>query len=67
VLQFSLSVIEQHRDEFGSCQSLSEINKWSVLVYLESSAVCARLSIVLNDPMVTRPCIIPSDKVQHLV
>ena len=51
----------------GGCWSLLEINKWSVLVYLGSSAVCARLIIVLNDPMVTRPCIIPLDKVQCLV
>ena len=67
MLRFKLGIIEQHGDEFGSCRSLSEINKWSVLVYLGSSAVCAKLAIVLDDLMVTWPCIIPLNKVQHLV
>ena len=67
MLRFWLRILKQHGDKLLGCQSLSEINKWLVLVYLGLSAGCARLVIVLDDPMVVRPCIIPLDKVQCLV
>ena len=51
VLQFWLRIFEQFGDRLLGCQGLSEINKWSVLVYLGSSVVRLGLVAVLIDPI----------------
>ena len=61
---------EVHGDQipwFLGNRELLEITVWSVSGSFGSSAGCARLTVVLDVCSDTRPCIIPTDKIQGFV